>query len=124
MVSAGVAWLPVGDRRAHVVGIIATNEIIAGYQRALRRSLHQLADIRGSSVIVEAPVAKTSPFVGTTVASAPWPRGTVVLSIDRHSQLIAPQSETPLHAGDVIVAVAPAATETELRHRLDTEAAL
>jgi chloride channel protein, CIC family len=124
MVSAGVAWLPVIDRRTHLVGIIATNEIIAGYQRALRRSLHQLADIRGSSVLVEAPVGKTSPIAGTTVASAPWPRGTVVLSIDRHSQLIAPQPDTPLHAGDVIVAVAPTATETELRHQLDTKTAL
>jgi Trk K+ transport system NAD-binding subunit len=47
-----------------------------------------------------------------------------VLSIDRHSQLIAPQPDTPLHAGDVIVAVAPATTETELRHQLDTETAL
>jgi Trk K+ transport system NAD-binding subunit len=107
------------DGRSRVVGIVALNQVIAGYQQALRRSLHQLADVRGSSVLVEAPVGEASAFGGTTVASAPWPRGTVVLSIDRHSQLIAPQPETPLHAGDVIVAVAPATAEAELRRLLD-----
>jgi H+/Cl- antiporter ClcA/predicted transcriptional regulator len=119
MVSAGVSWIPVVDGRSRVVGIVALNQVIAGYQQALRRSLHQLADVRGSSVLVEAPVGEASAFGGTTVASAPWPRGTVVLSIDRHSQLIAPQPETPLHAGDVIVAVAPATAEAELRRLLD-----
>jgi H+/Cl- antiporter ClcA/predicted transcriptional regulator len=119
MVSAGVGWVPVVDRRSRVVGIVAMNEVIGGYQRALRRSLHRLADIRGSSVLVEAPIAETSQFAGTTVASAPWPRGTVALSIDRHSQLIAPQPETPLQPGDVVVAVVPAAAEAELRERLD-----
>jgi H+/Cl- antiporter ClcA len=119
MVSAGIDWIPVVDRHSRVVGIVAMKQVIAGYQRALRRSLHQLADIRGSSVLVEAPVGPMSAFGGTTVASAPWPRGTVVLSIDRHSQLIAPQPDSPLQAGDVIVAVAPAAAEAELRQRLD-----
>jgi CBS domain-containing protein len=123
MVSAGVDWVPVVDDRSRVVGIVAMNQVIAGYQRALRRSLHQLADVRGSSVLVEAPIGETSPFAGTTVASAPWPRGTVVLSIDRHSQLITPQPQTSLHAGDVKVAVAPAATETALRQGLDGAAA-
>ena len=123
MVSAGIGWISVVDERSRVVGIVAMNQVVAGYQRALRRSLHQLADIKGSAVLVEAPVGEASAFGGTTVASAPWPRGTVVLSIDHHSQLIAPQPDTPLQAGDVIVAVAPAAAEAELRQRLDGAAA-
>ena len=46
IVSAGVGWVPViEDQR--VVGIVAMKEIIAGYQRALRRSLHLLADVAG-----------------------------------------------------------------------------
>ena len=51
-----------------VVGIVAMNEVIGGYQHALRRSLRLLADVRGGSVLVEAPVAEDSPFAGTTVA--------------------------------------------------------
>jgi chloride channel protein, CIC family len=118
MVSAGYAWLPVVEGHK-VVGVVAMNEIIAGYQRALRRSLRLLAGAKGSSVLVEAPVADTSVFVGTTVATAPWPTGSFVLSIDRHSQLMPPRPETKLHAGDIVAAVVRADGEAELRSRLD-----
>jgi hypothetical protein len=123
MVSAGASWVPVIDGHK-VVGIIAMNEIIAGYQRALRRSLRLLAGANGgSSVLVEAPVADTSPFSGTTVATAPWPPGSFVLSIDRHSQLIAPRPETGIQPGDVVAAVVHADGEAELRRRLSGEPA-
>lgn len=118
MVSGGAGWVPVVDL-SKVVGIVAMNEIIAGNQRALRRSLRLLAGAMGSSVLVEAAVAETSPFVGTTVATAPWPLGSFVLSIDRHSQLIAPRPETALQPGDVVAAVVRADGEAELRRRLD-----
>lgn len=121
MVSAGAGWLPVVER-SRVVGIVAMNEIIRGYQHALRRSLRLLADITGGSVLVEASVSDASPFADTTVATAPWPRGSFALSIDRHSQLLAPRPETAIHAGDIVVAVVPAGTEAELRRRLDGEA--
>jgi len=64
-------------------------------------------------------VSETSPFAGATVAAAPWPRGSFALSIDRRSQLITPRPDTPLQAGDVVVAVVPTDAEPELRRRLD-----
>jgi len=118
MVSAGCAWLPVVEGHK-VVGVVAMNEIIVGYQRALRRSLRLVAGANGSSVLVEAPVADASVFVGTTVATAPWPPGTFVLSIDQHGRLIAARPETELHPGDVVAAVVRADLEAELRSRLD-----
>jgi CBS-domain-containing membrane protein len=118
IVSADAGWVPVLDG-SRVVGIIAMNEVIGGYQHALRRSLRLLADVTGGSVLVEAPVGEASAFAGTTVATAPWPRGSVALSIDRRSQLIAPRPETELLTGDVVMAVVPAASEAELRRRLD-----
>lgn len=120
MVSAGVSWVPVVNG-GRVTGIIAMNEVIVGYQRALRRSLRLLADVRGSSVLVEATVGETSAFAGTTVADAPWPPGSFALSIDRRSQLIAPGPETGIESGDVVVAVVPAGVEGELRRRLEHE---
>ncbi|MEP7202826.1 MAG: chloride channel protein [Ilumatobacteraceae bacterium] len=118
MVSAGVTWVPVVDAE-HVVGIISMSEIIAGYQRVLRRSLRLLADVTGSTVLIEATIGKASAFAGTTVATAPWPRGSFALSIDRHSQLIVPRPDVTLQSGDVLVAVAPAEAEADLRSRLD-----
>jgi CIC family chloride channel protein len=118
IVSAGVSWVPVvADRR--VVGVIAMKEIMAGYQRALRRSLHLVADVRGRTTLVEGTVADGSPLAGTTVATAPWPPGTFALSIDRDSHLIAPRPETTVQVGDVVVAVVPVEAEAELRHRLN-----
>ncbi len=118
MVSAGVNWVPVTDG-TRLRGIVGMSEIIAGYQQAVRKSQRLLADVTGSSVLVEATIGENSPFVGVAVADAPWPRGTVVLSIDRHSQLIAPQPETTLQPGDTLMALAPEHAEDELRRRLD-----
>jgi H+/Cl- antiporter ClcA len=118
LVSAGLEWVPVVDAR-RVAGVIAMRDVISGYQLALRRSSRLLADVGGNSVLVEAPVAQTSRFAETTVATAPWPRGTVPLSIDRHSQLITPRPETVLQPEDVVMAVVPASAEAELRRELE-----
>lgn len=119
MVSAGTGWLPVVDG-GRLVGIVAMRDVIGGYQQALRRSLRLLADVGGSSVLVEAFVSEASPFAGVTVAEAPWPSGSFAMSIDRRGQLITPTSDTLLQAGDVVVAVVRAEAELELRRQLDT----
>jgi CBS domain-containing protein len=118
LVSAGITWAPVTEGRV-LRGIIAITDIIAAYQRGLRRSQHLLADLTGTAVIVEAVVDAQSPFAGTPVREAPWPRGSVALSVDRHSQLITPQPDTTLEAGDVVVVVVPADREHELRQRFN-----
>jgi CBS domain-containing protein len=118
LVSAGATCVPVIDDH-ELVGVVGMNEIMAGYQRELRRSLRQLAGTNGKSVLVEAPITEDSPFAGSTVATAPWPAGSFVLSIDRHSQLIVPRPETALQAGDQVAAVVNADGEAELRRRLD-----
>jgi CIC family chloride channel protein len=118
LVSAGATCVPVIDDH-ELVGVVGMNEIMAGYQRELRRSLRQLAGTNGKSVLVEAPITEDSPFAGSTVATAPWPAGSFVLSIDRHSQLIVPRPETALQAGDEVAAVVNADGEAELRRRLD-----
>ena len=46
MVSADVAWVPVVEG-GRVVGIVGMNEVISGYQQALRRSLRLIGDVRG-----------------------------------------------------------------------------
>jgi len=118
MASARANWVPVVDGGC-LVGIIGMNEVIGGYQSNLRRSLRRLAEVKGSTVLVEAPVGDHSLFAGSTVATAPWPPGTFALSIDRRSHLIVPRAETKLEPGDVIAAVVPAGAEAELRTGLD-----
>jgi CIC family chloride channel protein len=114
MVSAGVNWVPVVERHG-VTGVIAMSEVIGGYQTALRRTLRRLAGISGRAALIETTVGEGSPMAGVRVANAPWPGGCVALSIDRHSALVAPTPETQLLPGDVVVVVAPAGTEPEIR---------
>jgi CBS domain-containing protein len=118
MVSAGKNWIPVIDDH-RVRGIVGMSEIIDGYQDALRQSMRRLGEVSGRSLVVEATIGERSPFAGATVATAPWPPGTVALSIDRQSHLIAPRPETPLHPGDVVSAIAPRELEPELRQLLE-----
>lgn len=114
MVSAGVNWIPVVEHD-RVAGVIAMSEVIGGYQTALRRTLRRLAGVTGHAVLIETMVAEGSAMAGTRVANAPWPGGCVAVSIDRHSALVAPTPETELLPGDLVVVVAPAGAEPEIR---------
>ncbi|HEX6239177.1 MAG TPA: chloride channel protein [Acidimicrobiales bacterium] len=114
MVSAGVNWIPVLDRN-RVVGVIAMSEVLGGYQTALRRTLRRLAGINGRAVLIETEVGEGSPMAGLHLANAPWPGGCVAVSIDRHSHLVAPTPDTELLPGDLVVVVAPAGVEEEIR---------
>jgi H+/Cl- antiporter ClcA len=118
MVSAGVNWIPVIEHD-RVAGVLAMTEVIGGYQTALRRALRLLTGVTGTAVLMEVTIGADSPFTGMRVSRAPWPTGCVAVSIDRHSQLVSPTPDTELHAGDVVVVVAPAGTETEIRRLFD-----
>jgi H+/Cl- antiporter ClcA len=118
MTSAGTNWIPVLDG-TRLRGIVAMKEVVAGYQAALRRSLRHLADIKGDAVLVEASIAETSSFAGRAVADAPWPDGAYALSIDRHSQLMAPTPDTVLLPGDTVTTIVPARDAQTLRARFD-----
>jgi hypothetical protein len=122
MVSAGVTWVPV-LQEGDVVGIVGMNEVVDGYQAALRGSLRRVADMNGTTVLVEAVIADGSEFAGTTMGAAPWPVGAFALSIDRSSHLLVPRTDTALLPGDLITAIAPTKVEAELRRRLRGRAA-
>jgi H+/Cl- antiporter ClcA len=114
MVSAGVNWIPVLEH-GRVAGLIAMTDVIGGYQTALRRALRLLTGVTGTAVLMEATIDADSPLAGARIANAPWPPGSVAVSIDRHSQLVAPTPETELRAGDVVVIVAPSGSEPAIR---------
>jgi CIC family chloride channel protein len=113
MVSAGVNWIPVLDHD-RMVGVIAMSEVIGGYQTALRSTLRRLAGISGRAVLIETTVGEGAAMDGVRVARAPWPGGCMAVSIDRHSQLVAPTADTELLPGDLVVVVAPAGVEAEI----------
>ncbi len=97
-----VSWVSVLDDDRRVAGIVGMTEVIDGYRRALRSSLHRLASAGRQTLLVEETVRESSPFGGKRVADANWPAGSVVVSIQRGSQLLFPEGNTVIEPGDVL----------------------
>ena len=103
-----------GDQH-RVAGIVAASDLIRAYRRSLEGSLRRLgSSFRGASLLEE-EVAAGSEVEGRAVSDTAWPAGTVVLAIQRGEQLILPESETRLQAGDVVSILAPSGQIDQLR---------
>jgi H+/Cl- antiporter ClcA len=110
-----VGWVPVLDEDRRIVGVVATSDLIGAYRHSLASSLRSLRSIFSGSIFVEEQVGKGAPVAGCSVAEAGWPRGTVVVAIQRGQQLIFPEPSTEIRDGDVLSALAPKSAEARLR---------
>jgi H+/Cl- antiporter ClcA len=118
-----VSWVPVLDSDHRVVGVIGTADLIAAYRRSLDASLRSLRSPFPGSVLVEERVGPDSRVAGLTVESAPWPSGTVVITIQRGDQLIFPEPSTEIQEADLLSVLAPQTAEGRLREVLGSEPA-
>ncbi|MQA92773.1 MAG: hypothetical protein GEU90_21550 [Gemmatimonas sp.] len=114
LVSSSVSWLPATDARRRVAGIVGLSEVITSYRRELRKNLQLLSRVGGATTLIQQIVGASSPLANHPVATVPFPPGSVVLSIERGSQLLFPDAATVIHAGDVLSLVAPARDGREL----------
>jgi CBS domain-containing protein len=113
-----VGWVPVLDPQRRIVGVVGTGDLIGAYRDSLARSLRSLRSVFPGSVLVEEEVRPRSAVSGLTVAEAPWPPGTVVVSIQRAGQLIFPEPRTEVRPEDVLSVLAPRGSEERLRRSL------
>jgi len=63
-------------------------------------------------------LAEGSPVDGKTVREIEFPTDSSLVAVVRDGHVIAPRGETPLHAGDEVLAIASIQAETELRRAL------
>ncbi|MGH9000653.1 MAG: TrkA C-terminal domain-containing protein [Acidimicrobiia bacterium] len=83
------------------------------------RSLHSLSlPVSNPGRLLEAKVGADSPLAWTVVSEAPWPAGSLAVSLDRHGHLFSPTPETELQPDDVVVVVASSAAGSEVRRLL------
>ncbi len=113
-----VARVTVLDADNRVVGIVAASDVIIAYRRSLEESLRRLGSAFRGSRLIEEEVRAGGEAEGRTVSDDAWPKGTIVIAVQRGGQLIFPQPNTQLQAGDVVSLLAPAGKEDQLR--LDT----
>ena len=101
------------DRR--IVGEVSASDLILVYRRSLEESLHRLGSSFRGATLLEEEVRAGAAAEGWLVSDGAWPRGTIVMAIQRGEQLIFPESDTRLRAGDVVSILAPAGKEFQLR---------
>ncbi|QBI19445.1 CBS domain-containing protein [Egibacter rhizosphaerae] len=123
MAALDVGRLPVVDRRdpERLLGLVRRADIVRAYRQALQRSLGEsqrrqrsrLRDLAGAR-FSELVVAPDSSAAGRRVSEVDWPAGTVLTSVRRGDELIVPNGDTVLEAGDELVALQRSGSTAEL----------
>ena len=76
---------------------------------------------QGKVALLEVTLAEGSPADGTTVGALSLPADSSLVAVVRDGHVIAPRGETPLHAGDEVLALAGVEAENDLRRVLTGE---
>jgi trk system potassium uptake protein len=73
---------------------------------------------QGKVTLLEVTLAEDSPAQGKTIAELDIPADSTLVAIVRDRHVIAPKPETPLHAGDEVLALATLQGEQDLQRAL------
>ena len=76
---------------------------------------------QGKVSLLEVTLADSSPAEGKRIADLRMPPDSIVVAVVRDRHVIAPTGETPLHAGDEVLALATPQAEKELLEALSGE---
>jgi len=114
MIAHDIGRLPVVSRgdRMQLLGWLSRAAIIHAYELALVQQAsrrHRVGQVRLSAMsgaeVVELEVQPGSPLDGVTIAEAPWPKDSLVASVQRGGRLLIPHGNTRLRAGDHLAVV-------------------
>jgi trk system potassium uptake protein TrkA len=73
---------------------------------------------QGKVSLMEVTLAEGAPVDGKTVREIDFPPDSSLVAVVRDGHVIAPHGETPLHAGDEVLALATSEAESDLRRTL------
>jgi CBS domain-containing protein len=93
-------WIPVLDDDRQVVGIVTISTVVRGYRTALRGHLRRVSEVAPNTVVVDREVAAGSPVDGVALRDAQLPPGTIVMTLQRDTELLPCRGDTTLLAGD------------------------
>jgi trk system potassium uptake protein TrkA len=78
---------------------------------------------QGNANLVELTLPDDSPYVGKPVGLIPWPENCALVTILRDGQVYPPDAEQPIEAGDELLFVSAADSETALQDVLSPDPA-
>jgi H+/Cl- antiporter ClcA/predicted transcriptional regulator len=100
LTSTPQTWAAVIDDERRVVGTIAITDIVRNYRRTMQANLRRASELGGSTGISEFTVGNDSPLVDVPLRSTSIPRGVLITAIERRRDVIRPNGETIIKAGD------------------------
>ena len=98
--SAHMSWVPVLDTDRHVIATVSISDLVATYRRELLASAQRVSALGATAGAYELTVNGQSGLAGHPLRSAGLPEGTLVTSIARNGQVLAPSGDVVLEPGD------------------------
>lgn len=115
LMSSGRNWIPVLDTAKRVVGVLSTGDVVRSHRTALRESLRTSPSVAANTTMIDARLGERSALVGKPLRDAGLPPGTIVITLQRGSEVILPRGESVLEAGDNLSLLAPAHSSEQVR---------
>ena len=88
-------------------------------ERLLARGEGQEAYVHGQKVLLEYVVEKGSALDGARIADVEWPKGCLIVAVQRGAKELIPRGKTTLQMGDVLVAMTDEELQAGMNERLE-----
>jgi chloride channel protein, CIC family len=98
--SVHMSWVSVLDDDRRVVGVLSISDLMASYRRELLASAQRVSALGAASGAFELSVVEGSDLAGRTLRAAELPEGSLVTSIARNGEVLTPNGDVVLEAGD------------------------
>ncbi len=101
-----------------MIATIATSDVVRGYRRALHTSLRRASEAGLPEDLTDLLVTDASAMAGASLRDAGLPRRVLVTAIERDGQLITPNGDSVLSAGDRLLVLGDEDALRDLRTQL------
>jgi H+/Cl- antiporter ClcA len=105
--AAQTSWVPVIDDDRRVAGTLSISDIVGAYRRELLASAQRVSALGASPGAFEFTVTVSSELAGESLRTAAFPDGTLVTSIARDGQVLAPTGDFVFEPGDRLSLLGP-----------------
>jgi CIC family chloride channel protein len=105
--AAHTSWVPVLDDDRRVAGTLSISDLVGAYRRELLAAAQRVSALGTSPGAFEFTVTASSDLAGESLRAAALPDGTLVTSIARGGQVLAPTGDFVLEPGDRLSLLGP-----------------